>query len=77
LPHTAPLLPLIETVFWFFQGVLVTVLLDSLNPGVIKPDLSDPLINRSYRELERHYVFVADPAKVGLAPDKRKVERSV
>lgn len=63
--------------FEFFQGVSATLVLDNLKAGVIKPDVYNPLLNRAYGELERHYGFVADPAKVGLAPHKGKVERSV
>lgn len=63
--------------FEFFGGVPKTVLLDNLKAGVIKPELYDPTINRSYQELERHYQFVADPAKVRTPQHKGKVERSI
>lgn len=63
--------------FEFFGGVPETVLLDNLKSGVIKPHTYDPTINRAYAELERHYGFVADPAKVRTPEHKGKVERSV
>lgn len=63
--------------FEFFGGVPETVLLDNLKAGVVRPDLYDPTINRAYAELERHYGFVADPAKVRTPEHKGKVERSV
>ena len=63
--------------FNFFGGVPYTILLDNLKSGVIKPDIYDPVINRSYGELERHYGFIIDPAKVRVARHKGKVERSV
>jgi transposase len=63
--------------FEYFQGVPATIVLDNLKSGVIKPDIYDPVINRAYGEMERHYGFVADPAKVGLARHKGKVERNV
>lgn len=63
--------------FDFFGGVPETVLLDNLKAGVVRPDLYDPTINRAYAELERHYGFVADPAKVRTPEHKGKVERSV
>ena len=63
--------------FEFFGGVPRTVLLDNLKAGVVKPDLYDPTLNRAYGELERHYDFVADPAKVRTPEHKGKVERSV
>jgi transposase len=63
--------------FDFFDGVPATVLLDNLKSGVVKPDLYDPTINRAYAELERHFGFVADPAKVRTPEHKGKVERSM
>jgi len=62
--------------FEFFNGCPKTVLLDNLKAGVVKTDLYDPTINRAYAELERHYGFVADPAKVRTPEHKGKVERS-
>lgn len=63
--------------FEFLGGVPATIVLDNLKAGVIKPDIYDPTLNRAYAELERHYGFVADPAKVRMARHKGKVERSV
>lgn len=62
--------------FHFFGGVPRTVLLDNLRAGVSLPDFYDPLINRNYAELERHYGFVVDPAKVRSPAHKGKIERS-
>ena len=50
--------------FEFFHGVPARVVLDNLKVGVIKPDFYDPRIHFAYADLERHYDFVADPAKV-------------
>jgi len=63
--------------FAFFQGVPASVILDNLKPGVLKPDIYDPTLNRAYADLERHYGFVADPAKVRSPKLKGKVERVV
>lgn len=63
--------------FHFFNGVPHTILLDNLKSGVIKPDIYDPILNRAYGDLEKHYGFVIDPAKVREAKHKGKVERSV
>jgi transposase len=63
--------------FEFFGGVPTSVVLDNLKAGVIKADLYDPTLNRAYGELERHYGFVADPAKAGKPRHKGKVERGV
>jgi transposase len=63
--------------FKFFGGVPKTVLLDNLKSGIIKANIYDPTINRTYAELERFYGFIADPAKVRTPEHKGKVERSV
>jgi transposase len=63
--------------FEFFGGVPETVLLDNLKAGVVRTDLYDPTLNRAYAELERHYGFTVDPARVRSPKDKGKVERGV
>ena len=57
--------------FSFFRGLSkIARVLDNLKDGVLKPDLYDPTLNPAYAELERHYGFVADPAKVQMARHK-------
>lgn len=63
--------------FQFFEGLPGTVILDNLKPGVLKPDIYDPTLNYAYADLEHHYGFVADPAKVRSPKLKGKVERVV
>jgi len=63
--------------FEFFGGVPASVVLDNLKAGVLKADIYDPTLNRAYGELERHYGFIADPAKARMARHKGKVERGV
>jgi transposase len=63
--------------FEFFHGVPARVVLDNLKVGVIKPDFYDPRIHFAYADLERHYDFVADPAKVRKPKHKGKVERGI
>jgi len=63
--------------FDFFGGVPGTIVLDNLKAGVVKADIYDPTLNRAYAEMERHYGFVADPAKVASPKLKGKVERNV
>lgn len=63
--------------FEFFGGVPLRVVLDNLKSGVIKPDLYDPLFNRSYRDMAEHYGCFLDPARVARPKDKAKVERDV
>jgi hypothetical protein len=66
-----------ERAFAWFGGVPSRITLDNLKSGVVKPDIYDPLVNYAYADLERHYGFVADPAKKGDAEQKGKVERAV
>ena len=63
--------------FDFFGAVPHTVVIDNLKSGVIKPDIYDPVLNKSYAELARHYNFTIDAAKVRKPHHKGKVERSV
>lgn len=63
--------------FRFFGGVPKRILLDNLKDGVLKPDLYDPLLNRSYDELGRHYGVLLDPCRGGSPKDKPRVERMV
>jgi transposase len=66
-----------ERAFAVFGGVPKRIILDNLKSGVLKTDLYDPTINRAYADMERFFGFVADPAKVGMAQHKGKVERAV
>ena len=63
--------------FHFFGGVPETIMPDNLKSGVTTPDFYDPILNRAYGELEKHYGFVCDPTKVRMPRHKGKVERSV
>jgi transposase len=63
--------------FRFFGGIPATIVLDNLKTGVVKPDIYDPTLHFAYADLERHYGFVADPAKIRSPKLKEKVERVV
>jgi transposase len=63
--------------FDFFGGVTSTIVIDNLKSGVIKPDLYDPALNRSYREMSEHYHCFIDPARPARPKDKGKIERDV
>lgn len=63
--------------FDFFAGVPVRILIDNLKSGVIKPDLYDPRLNRTYAEMAEHYRCFIDPCRVRRPQDKGKVERDV
>src|SRR5215472_12189996 len=49
--------------FAFFGGLPARLVPDNLQTGVERADLYDPLINRSYAELDSHYGVLIDPAR--------------
>jgi transposase len=63
--------------FEYFGGVPSMVVIDNTKTGVLKPDLYDPTLNRTYGEMERYYGFVVDPTRVRTPRHKGKVERGV
>jgi len=63
--------------FSHFGGVPGVILLDNLKAGVIKPDLYDPIINRSYNEMAEHYGCFINPLRVSKPKDKPIVERDI
>ncbi len=65
------------TMFEFFSGITKTIIVDNLKSGVLKPDLYDPTLNRTYAEMAEHYHTFIDPARVAAPKDKGKVERDV
>ena len=56
--------------FAFFGGVPHRIILDNLKDGVLKPDLYDPTLNRTYRDLAEHYGILIDPGRAGRPKDK-------
>jgi len=67
-------------VFTELRGVLKTVVPDNLKAAVIRAAFSvdgETALNRSYRELARHYGFLIDPAPPRDPAKKGKVEAGV
>lgn len=60
--------------FSWFGGCVRRVVLDNLKNGVVKPDVYDPKLNRSYAELGAHYHVLLDPARVAHPKDKPRIE---
>ena len=56
--------------FDYFGGVPRRLVSDNLKTGVIKPDIYDPMLNRSYAELAAHYRCLIDPARALKPKDK-------
>jgi len=66
--------------FEHFGGVPRVIVPDNLKSAVVRAAFGlsrDPEINRSYRELARHYGFQVDPAPVRAPQMKGKVERNI
>jgi transposase len=63
--------------FAFFGGVPRKILLDNLKAGIIKASVTDPLVQRAYRECAEHYGFVISPCVARTPEHKGKVERGV
>jgi hypothetical protein len=49
--------------------------MDNLKTGVLKPDIYDPKLNRTYAEMGNHFGCLLDPARAGKPKDKPRVER--
>jgi hypothetical protein len=66
--------------FEFFGGVPRVVVPDNLKAAVVRAAFGvdgETVLNRSYRELARHYGFQIDPTPPASPEKKGKVERSV
>ena len=63
--------------FEFFGGVPEILVPDNLKSAVTMASKYEPVINRSYRELSKHYGTVVIPARVRKPKDKAIVENEV
>ena len=63
--------------FEYFGGAVARVVPDNLKTGVVKADLYDPLINKSFGEFAAYYRTLVDPARLRKPRDKARVERPV
>ncbi len=61
--------------FEYFGGVPQRLVMDNLKTGVLKPDIYDPKLNRTYAEMGNHFGCLLDPARAGKPKDKPRVER--
>jgi len=66
-----------ERMLRYFGGSPEILVPDCLKSGVTKACRYEPLINRSYDELARHYGAVVIPARPRKPKDKAKVESAV
>ena len=63
--------------FEYYGGVTEVISVDNMKQAVIKPDLYEPQLNRSYQEMAEYYGTFIDPCRVYKATDNGKVERMV
>ena len=63
--------------YQYVGGVTKILIPDNLKTGIIKPDLYDPQLNRTYREMSEHYQTAVIPARVKSPKDKPSVESTV
>jgi len=63
--------------FEHFGGVPKIIVPDNLKSAIIKAAYCDPLPNRSYSDLAKHYGFQIDPCIAGVPEHKGKVESGV
>jgi transposase len=61
----------------FYQGTTEFISIDNLKSGVTKPDLWDPVLNKTLAEVADYYGLFINPCRVGKSTDKGKVERLV
>lgn len=63
--------------FEFFGGVPAQVVPDNLKAAVIKASHEDPLVNKAYRSLARHYGFRINPCRPYTPEHKGGVENDI
>lgn len=63
--------------YTYFGGVPRITIPDNTKTAVIKSDLVDPVLNRSYYEMARHYGTTIIPARAGKPKDKAAAENMV
>lgn len=63
--------------FEFFGGTPEVLVPDNLKSAVQTACRYEPVINRTYREMAKHYSAVVIPARAGRPKDKAKVEGAV
>jgi transposase len=61
----------------FYQGTTEFISIDNLKSGVTKPDLWDPVLNKTLAEVADYYGLFINPCRVGKSTDKGKVERLI
>jgi transposase len=61
----------------YYRGSTEFATIDNLKSGVIKADLWDPKLNKSFAETAEYYGVFINPCRVGKGTDKGKIERII
>lgn len=61
----------------YFDGVPKITISDNTKTAVITPDIVDPVLNKTYNEMARHYETTLVPARAGRPKDKAADENMV
>jgi transposase len=61
----------------FFDGAPQQIVCDNLRSGITRACFYEPLVNRTYADMARHYRTTVIPARPYKARDKAKVEVGV
>lgn len=63
--------------FEYYGGVPKVLIPDNVKTAVITPDVTDPVLNKSYRDMANHYGVAIVPARSGKSKDKAADENMV
>lgn len=63
--------------FEYYGGVPRITISDNTKTAVVTPDIVDPVLNKSYHEMARHYRTTLVPARAGKPKDKAADENMV
>jgi len=63
--------------FEYFGGVTNILIPDNVKTAVITPDVTDPVLNKSYNDMAKHYGVAIVPARSGKSKDKAADENMV
>lgn len=66
-----------KSAFEYYGGVPQMIIPDNLKSAVIKNNRKELILNKSYKDLARHYNFIMNPARPYKPKDKPKVENGV
>lgn len=67
----------LDRAWWFFEGIVATLVPDNMKGIVQKPDALDPKLNAAFLDYVQARNIFVDPARIGKPKDKPRVENQV